>query len=89
MAHDVDDAGLVGLHVRVPRAFWSVHDCADHAAATFVCRVAAECDREFRHPDGSRVRTMLIEQDGQFFPIKRADLVTACLTATQRSALRA
>ena len=89
MAHDVDDAGLIGLHARVPRTFWSERDCAGHTAAAFVCRVAAECDREFQHPDGSRVRTMLIEKDGQFFPIKRADLVTACLTAAQRSALRA
>ena len=42
---------------------------------------------EFRHPDGTRSRTYLLERCSQYFPIKRASLLRACLTAAQRASL--
>ena len=86
-AHTSDPSGLVGLMVAVPRSFWKVADLHGLAAKSFNCEVVAECDREFRHPDGVRARTYLIEHQDQFFPIKMMDLVTKCLTRVQRDAL--
>ena len=87
-AHRSDSLGLVGLVVSVPRAFWQEADLHGHLQASFKCAVAAECDREFHHPDGTRAQTYLIEHHGQYFPIKRADLIAKCLTRAQRESLQ-
>jgi hypothetical protein len=84
----VETAQVVAtLMVAVPRAFWRVADLHGLTAKSFSCEVVAECDREFRHPDGVHARTYLIEHQDQFFPIKMVDLVTKCLTRVQRNAL--
>ena len=87
-AHCTDHIGLVGLTVSVPRSFWSPADLVGHSAARFSCNVVAECAREFCHPDGERAITYLLESQGQHFPIKRASLIAACLTAAQRASLQ-
>ena len=56
-AHPTDAEGLFGMSVDVPRNFWSRADLAGYSDASFPCVVAAECVREFRHPDGLRSRT--------------------------------
>ena len=86
-AYDSDREGLLGLSVRVPSSFWAAADRAAHEGAATVCLVAAECVREFLHPDGSRSHTYLLRWNGQFFPIKRASLINACLSREQRSSL--
>jgi hypothetical protein len=86
-AHSTDDEGLVGLSVTVPRSYWSASDISPDEPARIPCVVAAECAREFRHPDGSRSRTYLLEWRKQYFPIKRDALLRVCLTATQRTNL--
>ena len=85
--HRSDSLGLVGLTVSVPRTFWQASDLHGHSQALFKCSVVAECDREFLHPDGTRARTYLIEHQGQYFPIKREDLIAKCLTRAQRESL--
>ena len=87
-AHRSDSTGLIGITAAVPRSFWSEADLQGYTAATFPCVVAAECAREFRHTDGERAHTYLIEHHGQFFPIKRADLIFKCLTRAQRATLQ-
>jgi len=87
-AHCSDSVGLVGLTARVPRSFWAAADLQGHTASTFPCAVVAECVREFLHTDGTRTSTYLIEHQGQFFPIKRADLISKCLTRAQRENLQ-
>ena len=86
-AHPSDREGLVGMHVDVPRTFWARHDVAAFPNASFPCVVAAECVREFRHPDGHRARTYLLQEGDQYFPIKRASLLDTCLSAAQRASL--
>ena len=86
-AHPSDAEGLVGMTVDVPRNFWSRADLAGYSSASFPCMVAAECVREFRHPDGSRSRTYLIRHNSQYFPIKRDSLIKTCLTSSQRASL--
>ena len=87
-AHRSDLLGLVGLTVAVPRSFWKPDDLQGTSAASFQCLVAAACAREFLHADGTRASTYLIEHRGQYFPIKRAALISACLTRAQRTALQ-
>ena len=84
-AHPSDTEGLIGLQVRVPSSFWSDGDRTGDAFHT--CVVAAECAREFRHPDGTRARTYLLSENSQYFPIKRTALLQACLTRAQLSSL--
>ena len=86
-AHPSDYEGLVGMPVRVPRNFWLSSDIAADEPALVPCVVAAECAREFLHPDGSRARTYLLAWRAQFFPIKRDALLRSCLTAAQRFSL--
>ena len=86
-AHPSDVEGLVGLHITVPKTFWRREDLLHGEPARISCVVAAECVREFRHPDGSRARTYLLEWNAQFFPIKRDALLSRCLTPAQRVAL--
>ena len=86
-AHASDAEGLVGLSVLVPRSFWSASDLSSDEPARIPCVVAAECAREFRHPDGTRSRTYLLEWRSQYFPIKRESLVRVCLSAAQRAGL--
>lgn len=83
-----DQLGLVGLTVAVPRSFWQPSDLQGTSASSFRCLIAAACDREFLHADGTRACTYLIEHQGQHFPIKRAALISACLTQAQRAALQ-
>ena len=52
-AHPSDREGLVGLCVGVPASFWSAADQVPGGPARYECVVAAECAREFRHPDGT------------------------------------
>ena len=87
-AHPSDDLGLVGLTVAIPRSFWKESDLVGYSQASFDCPVVAECDREFLHPDRTRARTYLFEHHGQYFPIKRSDLIANCLTRTQRESLQ-
>ena len=82
-----DTEGLVGLGITVPRAFWSDDDLTGDEPARIPCVVAAECVREFRHPDHTRTHTYLISWGGQYFPIKRESLVRVCLSAAQRAHL--
>jgi hypothetical protein len=84
-AYDSDREGLLGFSVRVPSSFWAAADRAAHEGAATVCLVAAECVRDFLHPDGFRSHTYLLRWNGQFFPIKRASLINACLSREQRS----
>lgn len=86
-AYTSDAVGLIGMVATVPRSFWSESDLQGSNRASFKCPVMGECVREFRHPDGSRVRTCILEHQGQFFPIKRHDLVARCLTQAQRASL--
>ena len=86
-AHSSDTEGLVGLSVLVPKSYWAASDIAANEPARIPCVIAAECAREFRHPDGTRSRTYLIEWRSQYFPIKRESLLRACLTASQRASL--
>ena len=86
-AHSSDSEGLVGLSVLVPRSYWAASDVAVGEPTRIPCVVAAECAREFRHPDGTRSRTYLLEWRSQYFPIKRESLLRACLTASQRASL--
>ena len=86
-AHPNDTEGLVGLPVRVPRAFWNSADIAPDEPARIQCTVAGECVRFFRHPDGSRTRTYLLAWGSQYFPIKRDSLIRHCLTPEQRNVL--
>jgi hypothetical protein len=86
-AHPSDAEGLVGLSVTVPKTFWRREDLLPDEPARIPCIVAAECVREFRHPDGSRARTYLLEWNSQFFPIKRDALLSRCLTPAQRVTL--
>jgi hypothetical protein len=88
-AHPCDREGVVGLHVLVPRTFWSVHDISAQEPARIACEVIAECAREFQHPDGERTRTYLLAWNSQYFPIKRAALLDRCLTGAQRAGLAA
>ena len=86
-AHSSDAEGLVGLSVLVPRSYWTASDVGASEPARIPCVVAAECAREFCHPDGTRSRTYLLEWRSQYFPIKRESLLRACLTASQRASL--
>ena len=86
-AHPSDVEGLEGLHIAVPKTFWRREDMLQGEPARIPCVVAAECVREFRHTDGSRARTYLLEWNSQFFPIKRDALLSRCLTPAQRVAL--
>ena len=86
-AHPSDSWGLVGLTVAVPRSFWKESDLEGYSQASFVCPVVAECDREFLHPDRTRAHVSF-EHQGQYFPIKRADLVATCPTRAQRESLQ-
>ena len=86
-AYTSDATGLIGMTATVPRSFWSASDLQGSNQASFKCPVVAECVREFHHPDGSRVHTCLLEHQGQFFPIKRPDLIARCLTQAQRALL--
>jgi hypothetical protein len=88
-AHPCDREGVVGLHVLVPRNFWSARDISAHEPARISCEVVAECAREFKHPDGERARTYLLSWNSQYFPIKRAALLDRCLTSAQRACLAA
>ena len=88
-AFSSDSEGLVGLTVRVPRTFWSERDLLGYHDAAFTCTVAAECVRDFRHPDGTRARSYLLQWGSQFFPIKRESLLRACLSSEQRANLSA
>jgi hypothetical protein len=87
-AHQSDSMGLVGLTVAVPRSFWQAHDLHNSTASSFKCLIVAACVREFLHSDGTRACTYIIQHQGQFFPIKRASLISACLTRSQRVALQ-
>ena len=87
-AHPSDDFGLVGLTVAIPRSFWKASDLVGYTQASFACPIVAECDREFLHPDRTRARTYLFEHHGQYFPIKRSDLIAKCLTRAQRESLQ-
>ena len=80
-------AGLVGLSVAVPRSFWNRSDVSPGEPAYTACVVAAECVREFLHPDGARAHTYLLSWGSQYFPIKRHALLHGCLTAAQRADL--
>ena len=71
-----------------PRSFWNSVDLQGYGAASFKCAVVAECDRDFRHADGTRTATYLIEHHGQNFPIKRKELIEKCLTQAQRASLQ-
>ena len=86
-ARTSDAEGLVGLIVHVPRTFWRPQDVAHTARRSFACSVVAACTREFKHVDGTRAPTLLISHEDQYFPIKRADLISACLTNAQRNSL--
>ena len=88
-AHPTDAEGLVGMSVDVPRNFWSRADLAGYSDTSFPCVLAAECVREFRHPDGSRSRTYLVQRTilSTYFPIKRDSLIRTCLTSSQRASL--
>lgn len=86
-AHPSDDEGLVGLNVTVSKSFWRSSDFMQGEPARIPCAVAAECVREFCHPDGSRARTYLLVWKDQFFPIKRDALISRCLSPAQRAAL--
>ena len=86
-AHPTDQEGLVGLQVTVPKSFWRSSDVMQGEPSRIPCSVAAECAREFRHPDGSRARSYLLAWNSQYFPIKRSALLDSCLTPLQRSAL--
>ena len=87
-AHCSDAVGLVGMTASVPRSFWAAADLRGYTEAAFPCAVVAECAREFKHADGTRTTTYLIEHQGQNFPIKRADLISKCLTRAQRETLQ-
>ena len=87
-AHRIDGVGLVGLSASIPRSFWTSADLQGYDAAKFTCLIVAECDRGFLHTDGTRTSTYLIEHHGQYFPIKRADLITKCLSRAQRASLQ-
>ena len=50
------------------------------------CPVVARCCREFRHPDGSRCLTYLIEYNGAYFPIKHTGLLD-CISQQVRRTL--
>ena len=79
-----DPNNLVGLTVRVPRTFWRPQDLGSTTCKYFACDVVAACLRDFKHADGSRVPTLLISHNDQFFPIKSSDLIHSCLTRAQR-----
>ena len=87
-AYTTDANGLIGLTASIPRSFWTQADQLMSPQRSFPCKIVAECAREFLHADGSRAQTMLIEHNGQAFPIKRHDLIHNCLTRVQRASLR-
>ena len=80
-----DDAGLVGLHVRIYNNFWRGYE-NDFGRTS--CPVVARCIRPFLHGDGQRSTAYLVQYGGLYFPIKQATLLT-CLSAEQRAARRA
>ena len=84
-ATTTDDNGLVNLRVNVYNNLWPGYD---NTFARTWCQVAARCCREFRHPDGSRCLTYLIEYDGAFFPIKHSGLLD-CISQQVRKTLPA
>jgi hypothetical protein len=78
-----DQNGLVGLRVNIYNNLWPGYE---NTYGRTCCPVVARCCREFRHPDGSRCLTYLIEYDGSYFPIKHTGLLD-CLAQTVRRAL--
>ena len=78
-----DSNALVGRTVSVYDNFWAGYE---NSAGRTPCPVIARCQREFRHPDGTRCLTYLIEYDERYWPITHAALLN-CLPRQVRAAL--
>ena len=76
---------LVNLRVNVYNNLWPGYE---NNFGRSWCQVAARCCREFRHPDGSRCLTYLIEHNGAYFPIKHSGLLD-CISQQVRRTLPA
>ena len=76
-----DANGLVGLQVGIFNNFWPGYD-----RGRTKCLVEARCLREFRHPDGVRCLTYLVEYNGTYWPIKHTGLLD-CLAQDVRRGL--
>lgn len=77
-----DRNGLVGLTVGIFNNFWPGYE-TNYGRTP--CLVKARCMREFKHPDGERCLTYLIEWNGELFPIKHAALVSCVAQGTRRT----
>ena len=84
-ATESDANGLVNLRVNVYNNLWPGYE---NTFGRSWCQVAARCCREFRHPDGSRCLTYLIEHNGAYFPIKHSGLLD-CISQQVRRTLPA
>ena len=80
---DRDANALVGKRVGIYNNFWRGYD---NDFQRTECLVAARCCREFRHPDGTRVLTYLLEYGDLHYPIKHAHLL-ACMSPAERAQL--
>ena len=79
-ASSLDPDGLVGEDVAILNNFWKGYEEDFNST---VCPVVARCVREFRHPNGQRTTTYIIEWNGTYFPIQKAALMS-CLSPEQR-----
>jgi hypothetical protein len=82
-ATESDVNGLVNLRVNVYNNLWPGYE---NTFGRSWCHVAARCSREFRHPDGNRCLTYLIEYNGAYFPIKHSGLLD-CISQQVRRTL--
>ena len=78
-----DSNGLVGLTVGVFNNLWPGYE-ANFGRTR--CPVVARCAREFKHPDGQRCLTYLIEYEERYYPIKYSGLMD-CIAQNVRRTL--
>ena len=78
-----DNNNLVGLRANVFDNLWPGYE---GTYGRTWCPVVARCLREFRHPDGVRCLTYLIEYNGAYYPIKH-DALLVCLSQQIRLTL--
>ena len=84
-ATDRDSNQLVGSTVGIFNNFWRGYENDFNRTD---CPVVARCCREFRHPDGSRSLTYLVEYNNLYYPIKHTALL-GCMSAEARAQLPA
>jgi hypothetical protein len=83
IATNRDANELVGRTVSIFNNFWRGHE-GDFGRTP--CPVVARCCREFRHPDGVRALSYLVQYGDLYYPIKHTALL-GCLSADARAQL--